>query len=97
MSTSPGGVKNERLAGVSLGEIPQNSAYYGQVAGIMVFEVSTGTPAWTAGLREGDVITSVNRAQIEDLPSFLGLVGQAKGSLLLGVLRGNRAAYIVIR
>ena len=96
-STSPGGVKNERLAGVSLGEIPQNSAYYGQVAGIMVFEVSTGTPAWTAGLREGDVITSVNRAQIEDLPSFLGLVGQAKGSLLLGVLRGNRAAYIVIR
>ena len=96
-STSPGGVKNERLAGVSLGEIPQNSAYHGQVAGIMVFEVSTGTPAWTAGLREGDVITSVNRAQIEDLPSFLGLVGQAKGSLLLGVLRGNRAAYIVIR
>jgi Do/DeqQ family serine protease len=94
---SAGGIKNERLAGVSLGEIPQKSAYYGQVAGIMVFEVSTGTPAWTAGLREGDVITSVNRTQIGDLPSFLGLVGQVKGALLLGVLRGNRSAYIVIR
>jgi len=96
-SKSAGGIKNERLAGVSLGEIPQNSAYYGQVAGIMVFEVSTGTPAWAAGLREGDVITSVNRTQIEDLPSFLGLVGQVKGALLLGVLRGNRSAYLVIR
>jgi len=96
-STAPGGVKNERLAGVSLGEIPQKSPYYGQVAGSMVFAVTTGTPAWAAGLREGDVITSVNRAQIEDLAALLGLVGQAKGPLLLGVLRGNRAAYIVIR
>ncbi len=92
-----GGIKNERLAGVSLGEIPKNSAYYGQVAGIMVFEVATGTPAWAAGLREGDVITSVNRQAVDDLPAFLGLVGQIKGALLLGVLRGNQSAYLVIR
>jgi len=96
-STSPGGIKNERLAGVSLGEIPRNSPYYGQVAGIMVFEVATGTPAWAAGLREGDVVTSVNRQAVDDLPTFLGLVGQIKGSLLLGVLRGNQSAYLVIR
>ena len=96
-STSPGGIKNERLAGVSLGEIPKNSSYYGQVAGVMVFEVSTGTPAWASGLREGDVITSVNRQAVKDLPSFLGSVGQIKGALLLGVLRGNQSAYLVIR
>jgi serine protease Do/serine protease DegQ len=91
-----GAMKNERMAGVSVGEIPRNSPYYGQVAGIMVFEVATGTPAWTAGLREGDVITSVNRQQVEDLQSFLGLVSRVQGQLLLGVLRGNRAAYLVI-
>jgi Do/DeqQ family serine protease len=95
-TTARGALKNERMAGVSVGEIPGNSPYYGQVAGIMVFEVATGTPAWAAGLREGDVITSVNRQQIADLQSFLGLVSQAKGQLLLGVLRGNRAAYLVI-
>ncbi len=92
-----GGIKSERLAGVSLGEIPKSSAYYGQVAGIMVFEVATGTPAWAAGLREGDVITSVNRQAVDDLPAFLGLVSQIKGALLLGVLRGNQSAYLVIR
>ncbi|MGE3773735.1 MAG: DegQ family serine endoprotease [Gammaproteobacteria bacterium] len=96
-SAAPAGIKNERLAGVSLGEIPKTSAYYGQVAGVMVFEVATGTPAWGAGLREGDVITSVNRQTVEDLQTFLGYVGQIKGALLLGVLRGNQSAYLVIR
>jgi len=96
-NTARGAIKNERMAGVSVGEIPQNSPYYGQVAGIMVFEVATGTPAWAAGLREGDVITSVNRQQLADLQSFLALVSRAKGQLLLGVLRGNRAAYLVIK
>ncbi len=96
-TTARGAIKNERMAGVSVGEIPANSPYYGQVAGIMVFEVATGTPAWAAGLREGDVITSVNRQQIADLQSFLGLVSRAQGQLLLGVLRGNRAAYLVIK
>jgi serine protease Do/serine protease DegQ len=96
-STLRGGLKNERLAGVSVGEIPQNSPYYGQVAGVMVFEVATGSPAWKAGLREGDVVTSVNRQQISDLEGFIGLVAQIKGQLLLGVRRGNQAAYLVIR
>ncbi len=96
-SAAPAGVKNERLAGVSLGEIPKTSDYYGQVAGVMVFEVATGTPAWAAGLREGDVITSVNRQSVEDLQTFLGYVGRIKGALLLGVLRGNQSAYLVIR
>jgi serine protease Do/serine protease DegQ len=96
-SSLRGGLKNERLAGVSVGEIPEKSPYFGRVAGVMVFEVATGSPAWRAGLREGDVITSVNRQPLADLDSFIALVTQLDGQLLLGVLRGNQAAYLVIR
>jgi len=59
--------------------------------------VTNGTAAWKAGLRDGDVILSVNRVEVPDVDSFVMLVGQTKGQLLLGVLRGNRTALLVIK
>jgi S1-C subfamily serine protease len=62
-----------------------------------VTQVANGTAAWKAGLRDGDVILSVNRVEVPDVDSFVMLVGQTKGQLLLGVLRGNRTALLVIK
>ena len=88
--------KNERLANMTLGDIPENSPAYGRVGGVIVFEIDRASPAYRAGLREGDIISSVNRQATPNLQSFLQLVNQIPGELLLSVHRGNRAAYLVI-
>ena len=47
--------------GVSVGPLSdQLATYFGVKEGVLVSEVSSGTPAATAGIRAGDVITAVN-------------------------------------
>ncbi len=62
----------------------------------MAFAIERDSPAWAGGLREGDIITSVNRQATPSVPIFLAVVNQIKGQLLLRVLRGRQAAFIII-
>ena len=87
---------NKRLAGTTFGEIPEDSPAYGRVTGVMAFAIERDSPAWACGLREGGIVTSVNRQPIVSVPIFLQVVNQIKGQLLLRVLRGRQAAFIII-
>lgn len=88
---------NKRLAGVSVGEISADSRYYKTIQGISVVEVQRGSLSWRSGLRKGDIITSVNRSQVADVQTFVKLVdGKQDQALLLRIVRGNTAAFIVI-
>lgn len=89
--------RSEQLQGVTLGPIPQQHPAYGQLQGVMVMEIERGTRAWNAGLRKGDIITSVNRQPVANMDEFLKIVDQVEGSLLLRIVRGNTAAFIVIK
>ena len=60
-------------------------------------DVQRGSPAWRSGLRKGDVITSVNRQTVKGVPTFLKLVNGKDEPLLLRILRGSNAAFIVIK
>ena len=88
---------NKRLEGVTINEIKEDYLYYGKIGGVYVVEVDRGSPAWRSGLRKGDIITSVNRQAVKDVPIFLKLVNGKDGPLLLRILRGNAAAFIVIK
>jgi len=88
---------NKRLEGVTINEIKEDYQYYGKIGGVYVVEVDRGSPAWRSGLRKGDIITSVNRQTVKDVPIFLKLVNGSDGPLLLRILRGNAAAFIVIK
>ena len=91
-------LKNPRLAGATFGDIPENSPAYGRIKGVVLYEVEQGSPLWAAGLRDGDLITSVNRAPVDDLTGFLQIVNTTgEGRMLFRVRRGNQAAYIVIK
>ncbi len=92
-----GGALDERLEGATFGEIPEDSPLHGRVEGVMVTEVELGSPAWRAGLREKDVIVSVNRHPVPDLETFRREVRRARGSLLLNVRRGDGALFILLR
>ena len=94
---TPSDLRNERLAGATFGDIPEHSPAFGRIRGIMVFEVEQGSRVAAAGLREGDIISSVNRAPTRNLQEFLQVVNQLKGQMLLRVQRGNHAAFMVIK
>jgi serine protease Do/serine protease DegQ len=95
-STNPRSV-NELLQGVSVGDIEQGSPYFGKVEGAFVAAVERASIAWRSGLRAGDVITSVNKKPIKNLDEFLTAVDKKDDSLLLLILRGNAAAFLVLR
>ncbi len=88
---------NPRLDGARFEEIPRAAPAYGKVQGVLVHEVERGSRAWANGLRSGDIIMSVNQRPVSHLKEFLELVNKEESALLLHVLRGNSAAYMVAK
>ena len=60
-------------------------------------EIQRGSHAWISGLRANDVITSVNKNPIKNLDEFLSAVDKKEDALLLRIVRGNMASFIVIK
>jgi len=87
---------NKRLAEASFGDIPRDAPAYGRVQGVMTFRLERNSTAWLSGLREGDIVTSVNRHPTPTLDVFLDLVNRIDGRLVFHVLRGRQAAFVVI-
>lgn len=88
---------HRHLAGASLGNIEEDHPLYGKVAGVVVYEVESGSAAMSAGLRKGDIITSVNRVSIKDVGELKkALKGNSK-ALLLNIRRGNGALFLLIQ
>ena len=88
---------NELLEGVTVGDIEKGNPHYGHTNGVAVLNVQRGSIAWSSGLRGGDIITSVNKRSINNLREFLAAVDKQETSLLLRIIRGNTAAFLVIK
>lgn len=65
--------------------------------GVIVQSLKPGSPAQAAGLQQGDIITSVNRQRVDNLSDFKSAVKKNKNQMLLRILRGNAALYLVIK
>jgi Do/DeqQ family serine protease len=89
--------QNILLQGISLAEIDSDHPHHGRVEGVLVINVERGSRAWRSGLREGDIVTSVNRQPITNMQEFLQLVDRQTDQLLLRIVRNESAAFIVIR
>ena len=86
-----------KLKGAAFGPIPQSSPYFGRVKGVYVVSVVADSPAWESGLRDEDVITSVNRKPVSDPGELMAVAAQGGGSLLLNIIRGDGSLFILIR
>ena len=86
-----------QLEGAVFGPLGPSSPLYGKVKGVLVVEVEADTPAWDAGLREGDVVVSVNRRTVETPDEIIVAVEETGLPILLNVRRGDGALFLLIR
>ncbi len=57
-------------------------------AGVVITELDEKSPAREAGLRTGDIITTVNKTKINNTRDFGSAVAKAKGDTLIRTVRG---------
>jgi Do/DeqQ family serine protease len=89
---------SQRLKGALLGNLEDKHPLAGS-GGVEVIEIKRNSPAWDAGLRAGDVIVSVNRHAVSSLMELSEVITarNVKKGLLLNIIRGNGALFVVIR
>jgi serine protease Do/serine protease DegQ len=89
--------RNPVLAGATFSDIPDGVPEYRGEQGAFVADVERGSRPWRSGLRPGDLITSVDRQPVRDVEDFLRKIDGKARQLLVGVRRGNGAAFMVLK
>ncbi|HHL3491364.1 TPA: Do family serine endopeptidase [Legionella pneumophila] len=87
---------NPFLYGLALRNFEQESPPHGNVVGVQVVGASETSAGWRAGLRPGDIIISANKTPIKDIKSLQTVAHEKKKQLLVQVLRGAGALYLLI-
>ena len=84
------GVSGQNLTG-QLGD------YFGTPEGVLVTSVDDGTPARTAGLKAGDVITRINGETVRNLTDLRRLMGSASGETRVTIFRDRKEQTITLK
>jgi serine protease Do/serine protease DegQ len=65
--------------------------------GVVVLQIAQNSTAAYSGLRQGDIITGVNRQNVTNMDRFWQLLSKARDKLLLHIHRNGRSFYLVIQ
>lgn len=85
------------LQGAYFTAIDENHPLYKKVKkGIIVNKVDLGSSAWNAGLRDGDIIISVNQESISSITELEKAAKKVSKGIYMNILRGDSALFIVI-
>lgn len=87
---------NPFLYGLALRNFEQETPPHGNVIGVQVVGASETSAGWRAGLRPGDIIISANKLPVKDLKSLQQIALHKKQELLVQILRGPGAMYLLI-
>lgn len=88
-----------RLGILAQGLTPQLAEFFGakEQDGVLVAAVTDGSPAARAGVKAGDVITSVDGKPVKDPASLAQMVRQRQaGPVSLGILRDHKAQTLEV-
>ncbi len=87
---------NPFLYGLALRNFEQDSPPHGHIKGVQIVGASENSAGWRAGLRPGDVIIAANKTPTADTASLQNVAKQKQQQLLVQILRGPGALYLLI-
>ncbi|MDP3559544.1 MAG: Do family serine endopeptidase [Legionellaceae bacterium] len=87
---------NPFLYGLSFKNFEENSALHGHIQGVQIVGASESSSGWREGLRPGDVIIGANKQAIQNIKMLQAIAQGSHSKLLLQVLRGPGALYILL-
>lgn len=73
------------------------SPAHGKVEGVLVVSAEENSNAWRSDLRVGDIIISANQKKVKNIEELKQIAENENRALLLNVLRGAHAIFIVIK
>ncbi|MDE2090314.1 MAG: DegQ family serine endoprotease [Gammaproteobacteria bacterium] len=88
--------EHPQLRGITVSNLNESSPLFGQAKGVLVTGVDPNSEAYMAGLRQGDVITAVNREAVADVAQFRKALGKTSGAVALRVRRNDQIFYLVL-
>lgn len=88
-----GGQMNSLLEGATFGPVTADTS----TKGVQVVSVQTGSKAAHAGLRKGDIITSVNQEEVAGPDEFAAQAKASPKRLLLTLIRDGHALFVVVQ
>jgi S1-C subfamily serine protease len=94
---APGWASPRGRLGVQLGELtPQLADYFGaRDGGVLVSSVNSDSPAEKAGLKAGDVITSLNGGAVRDSDDLIDGLRDVEGQdVTIGILRDKKESSV---
>ena len=98
----PKGSATSALEGVTVDSLNSQAAHEQRIGpnvhGVIVTDIDQGSPAYNAGVREGDVIVEVNRKPVNSVDAFDNSLHNASGGeVLLLVNRNGFTQYIAVQ
>jgi S1-C subfamily serine protease len=90
-------IEGEALSPLLAGALFTNSGKESGERGAQVATLRAGSEGWKAGLREGDVVLSVNRKRVISVEDFAAEVGKSSNELVLNVMRGTERVLVSAR
>jgi S1-C subfamily serine protease len=82
------------LDGVEFADLPSNHSLAGE--GVLVADVVQDSHAWLQGLRPNDVVTAVNRREVDSVAELAAALEESDPPLALLVHRGDRRLFVLI-
>jgi Do/DeqQ family serine protease len=92
-----GDVTVPRLGGAVVQNIEPDMPMYGLVQGVLVSDVYFGSTAWRHELKQGDIITAVNRRNVQTVEELAEALENAGPIIVLNIRREDSTLFIVIQ
>ncbi|HAF87617.1 MAG: protease [Legionellaceae bacterium] len=87
---------NPFLYGLALRNFEQDSPLHGNVVGVQVLGALENSAGWRAGLRPGDIIISAHKTPTPNIKALQKIASHQTERLLVQILRGPGALYLLI-
>ena len=85
-----------KFKGAEFRNLDPSHPRYDSVEGVLVDRVEEGSPAERNGLRQGDIVTAVNRVKVRSVAEFSKAAADTGGAIALNILRGNARLFLVL-